>query len=104
MSINDQLLASTSLVREGDRAQPADTRRESYQKHPLPLTDDEVRQSPKSHYGFCARVINISRRAVSKPALMLRITALSITWFVLLVMTIYGIIWAEALRQIQAIP
>ena len=100
MPLNAQLLASASLVREIDRAQSADTRRESYQKHPL--TDNEVRQSPKPRYSFCAHVINISRRAASRPALMLRAIALIITWFVLLIMTVFGIIWVEALQQIQA--
>ncbi len=101
MTINDQLLASASLVRD-DRAQSADVRREPRQKHSL--TADEPRQSPQPRYSFCARVINISRRAAARPALMLRAIAMIITWFVLLVVTVYGIIWAEVLQQIHATP
>jgi hypothetical protein len=88
MAVNDQLLASASPVREVDRAQSADVRREPYQKHPP--TADEVRQSQRPRYSFCAHVINISRRAAARPALMLRAIALIITWLVLLVVTVFG--------------
>lgn len=102
MTVNDQLLTGASPVRELDRAQPADVSREPYQKHPL--TADEWRQSRQRCYSFCAHVINISWRAAARPALMLRAIALIITWFVLLVVTVFGIIWAEALQQIHALP
>ena len=100
MAVIDQLHASASPVREVDGAQSADVRREPYQKHPL--TADEVRQSRQPRYSFCAHVINISRRAAARPALMLRAIALIITWFVLLVVTVFGIIWVEALQQLRA--
>jgi hypothetical protein len=101
MAIDDQLLASASPVRD-DRAQSADVRRERRQKHSL--TGDEVRQLPQPRYSFCAHVTNIFRRAAARPALMLRAIAMLITWFVLLVVTVYGIIWAEVLQQIHATP
>jgi hypothetical protein len=67
-----------------------------------------MRQSTQAQarYGLRAYVIKICCRAV-RPALMLRAT-LIITWFFtwlfLLAMTAVGAIWADALRQIGAVP
>jgi hypothetical protein len=105
MTTYDQVSANESLDQEVDRlrARSADIGwRERYQKRPL--TTDKMRQSTQAQarYGLRAYVIKICCRA-ARPALM-RTAALIITWFVLLAMTAVGAIWADALRQIGAVP